>query len=255
MNDTTITQNFEHMSLAELVRLQNELSQVLIPTDTRFTPVQTLSRHSPLTFTRVRRQTASKFGTEGRSMARKVPGSRPRTHVFDNSTHPAVLFLSTKKGVYFSYTCRAAKMNFSDRALHALSAGRPRLLRASGEPALLGKICQAIVEHGDYRAAWVSFAEQGDTKTLRPVAACGLEREAVASVQRSLMGASGQSTAARAPFGIGNPSVSRVHPADRSYESIREQACELRFGSASAFPRGFGVGERAAADARGRGRR
>jgi hypothetical protein len=28
-----------------------------------------------------------------------------RSHrVFDNSTHPAVLFLSTKKGVYFSYT-------------------------------------------------------------------------------------------------------------------------------------------------------
>ena len=49
MDDTTITQNFEHMSLAELVRLQNELSQVLIPTDTRFTPVQPLSRHSPLT--------------------------------------------------------------------------------------------------------------------------------------------------------------------------------------------------------------
>ena len=76
----------------------------LIPTDPRFTPVQPLSRHSPLTFTRARRQTASKFGTEGRSMARKVPDSRPRTRVFDNSTHPAVLFLSTKKGVYFSYT-------------------------------------------------------------------------------------------------------------------------------------------------------
>jgi hypothetical protein len=102
----------------------------LIPTDPRFTPVQPLSRQSPLTFTRARRQTASKFGTEGRSMARKVPNSRaclqthhgpaplldlalsesrvratlqthprPRTRVFDNSTHPAVLFLSTKKGV------------------------------------------------------------------------------------------------------------------------------------------------------------
>jgi hypothetical protein len=76
----------------------------LIQTDPRFTPVQSLSRHSPLTFTRARRQTASKFGTERRSMARKVPDSRPRTRVFDNSTHPAVLFLSTKKGVYFSYT-------------------------------------------------------------------------------------------------------------------------------------------------------
>jgi hypothetical protein len=42
---------------------------------TQFTPVQPLSRHSPLTFTRARHQTASKFGTEGQSMARKVPDS------------------------------------------------------------------------------------------------------------------------------------------------------------------------------------
>jgi hypothetical protein len=47
----------------------------LIPTDPRFTPVQPLSRQSPLTFTRARRQTALKFGTEGRSMARKAPDS------------------------------------------------------------------------------------------------------------------------------------------------------------------------------------
>jgi hypothetical protein len=45
--------------------------------DTRFTPVQPMSRHSPLTFTRARRQTGSKFGTEGRFMARKLPDSRP----------------------------------------------------------------------------------------------------------------------------------------------------------------------------------
>jgi hypothetical protein len=38
---------------------------------------------SPLTFTRARRQTASKFGTEGRFMARKVPDLGPRTRVID----------------------------------------------------------------------------------------------------------------------------------------------------------------------------
>jgi hypothetical protein len=48
-----------------------------IPTDTRFTPVQPLSQLSPLAFTRARRQTVSKFGTEGRFMARKLPDSRP----------------------------------------------------------------------------------------------------------------------------------------------------------------------------------
>ena len=32
-------------------------------------------------------------------MARKVPDSRPKTCVFDNSTHPVVLFLLAKKGV------------------------------------------------------------------------------------------------------------------------------------------------------------
>jgi hypothetical protein len=81
----------------------------LIPIDTRFNPVQPLSRQSLLTFTRARRQIASTFDIEGRSMARKVPDSRPRTRVFDNSTHPAVLFSSTKKGVYFSYTLPVAR--------------------------------------------------------------------------------------------------------------------------------------------------
>jgi hypothetical protein len=65
-----------HQSTApRYLRSHSIYSKRLIPTDTRFTPVQPLNRHSPLTFTRARRQTASKFGTEGRSMARKVPAS------------------------------------------------------------------------------------------------------------------------------------------------------------------------------------
>jgi hypothetical protein len=44
-----------------------------------------LSQPSPLAFTRARCQTVSKFRTEGRFMARKLPDSSSRTSVFDNS--------------------------------------------------------------------------------------------------------------------------------------------------------------------------
>jgi hypothetical protein len=48
--------------------------------------------------------------------------------VFDNSTHPAVLFLLTKKGVYFSYTFDRQQMFLIEIGEHALD---PRAVTGS----------------------------------------------------------------------------------------------------------------------------
>ena len=88
------------------IRARPALPRGLIPTDPRFTPVQPLSRHSPLTFT-------PRATSNGLEIWHRGPINGPKSpqfqdSLFDNSTHPAVLFLSTEKGVYFSCTPRSA---------------------------------------------------------------------------------------------------------------------------------------------------
>ncbi len=63
----------------------------------------------------------------------------------------------------------------ASRVLRALSACNKALVRASKEEQLLADICRVIVEEGDYRFAWVGFAERDAGKTVRPVAYSGYE--------------------------------------------------------------------------------
>ena len=49
------------------------------------------------------------------------------------------------------------------------------LVRATEELGLLGAICRILVKPGDYRLAWVGFAEADEAKTVRPVAQAGFE--------------------------------------------------------------------------------
>ena len=64
----------------------------------------------------------------------------------------------------------------STRALKTLSECNEALVREKTESELLNKICRIITEKGDYRLAWVGFAEQDKKKTVRPVAQSGYER-------------------------------------------------------------------------------
>jgi hypothetical protein len=64
------------------------------------------------------------------AMARKVPDSRPKTRVFDNSTHPAVLFLLSEKGrLKFLYPQRLRTQRppchrpFEEKARHYKHSG------------------------------------------------------------------------------------------------------------------------------------
>ena len=63
----------------------------------------------------------------------------------------------------------------SHRALKVLSQCNQALVRAGEESVLLHEICRITVEAGEYRLAWVGFAEEGEEKAVRPVAQAGYE--------------------------------------------------------------------------------
>ncbi|HUN68713.1 MAG TPA: HD domain-containing phosphohydrolase, partial [Burkholderiales bacterium] len=62
-----------------------------------------------------------------------------------------------------------------NRALRTLSRCNGNLIRAESETGLLNEICRTIVETGEYRMAWVGYAEIDESKTVRAVAQHGYE--------------------------------------------------------------------------------
>ena len=63
----------------------------------------------------------------------------------------------------------------TERALKTISTCNQVLVRATDEPALLREICDAIVETGGYRMAWVGFAENDENKSVRFAASAGCD--------------------------------------------------------------------------------
>lgn len=59
------------------------------------------------------------------------------------------------------------------RDLLMLSASNQSLVRIGDETQLLSSTCQTIVEVGRYPLAWVGFAEQNESQSIRVVAAAG----------------------------------------------------------------------------------
>jgi len=62
-----------------------------------------------------------------------------------------------------------------NRALRTISMCNEVLIRATDESTLLQDLCRVIVEEGQYRLAWVGYAEPDDAKSVRPVAQVGYE--------------------------------------------------------------------------------
>jgi two-component system, cell cycle sensor histidine kinase and response regulator CckA len=62
-----------------------------------------------------------------------------------------------------------------NRALRALSACNQALAQAGSEQELLDQICDVIVRLGAYRFAWIGYAQEDQTRTVRPVAHAGHE--------------------------------------------------------------------------------
>lgn len=64
----------------------------------------------------------------------------------------------------------------ANRALRAITVCNESLVRAVDEQALLSQICEAIVDVGGYRLAWVGFPQQDEEKSFRIAAHAGDDR-------------------------------------------------------------------------------
>jgi two-component system cell cycle sensor histidine kinase/response regulator CckA len=61
------------------------------------------------------------------------------------------------------------------RELRAISNCNQALLHATDEQTLLAEICRIMCDEAGYRMAWVGYAEQDESKTVRPIAWAGFE--------------------------------------------------------------------------------
>ncbi len=62
-----------------------------------------------------------------------------------------------------------------NHALRTISAGNEALVRAGDEAELLHEMCRVITDVGNYRAAWVGYADHGPEVTVRPIAQSGFD--------------------------------------------------------------------------------
>jgi len=83
-----------------------------------------------------------------------------------------------------AHTLRQA-LRMTNRALRMLSDCNQMLIRTADEQALLTQICQTIVETGDYRLAWVGYAEHDAEHSVRPAAQFGFDHGYLESIQIS----------------------------------------------------------------------
>lgn len=124
----------------------------------------------------------------------------------------------------------------ANRTLAALSRVNEILVRATEEPELLRDVCQAVVEVGGYRMAWVGFAENDEEKTVRPVAHAGYENGYLDQIKISW----GDNELGQGPTGTairtGRLSVVNDVHQEPSYVPWREEATKRGYGCSISLP-------------------
>lgn len=122
------------------------------------------------------------------------------------------------------------------RALKTLSSCNAILVRTTDETALLRDICHLIVEVGEYRMAWVGYAEQDEAKTVRVMAAAGYDEGFTTSWQWTWA----DSNSGRGPTGrairLGSTQYSQNIVDDLSYGPWQADALRRGYVSSIALP-------------------
>jgi PAS domain S-box-containing protein len=105
------------------------------------------------------------------------------------------------------------------------------LVRAETESTLLSGVCAALIAKGDYRLAWVGFAENDEQKTVRPVAYAGFEDGYLEKLWVSWA----DTERGRGPVGTairtGRPAVCRNVLTDPNFTPWRSEALKRGYGS------------------------
>ena len=123
------------------------------------------------------------------------------------------------------------------RALRVVAACNEAMLRAADEATLLDNICRAIVHVGEYRMAWVGYAERDAQKSIRPIASSGVELGYLESVGFSW---SEDSQLGRGPSGTsirtGAPAIAADTQADPDFAPWRLEAQRRGYTSCISLP-------------------
>ena len=122
------------------------------------------------------------------------------------------------------------------QTLETFSACHKVLVRASDKSELLNRICQAIVEVGGYKMAWVGVVSQDSQKTVKPLAYAGYDDGFLSNVrvtwaeEEKNLCPTGTAIVSREPFVVNNI---LNHPDVMSW---RGEALKRGYGSVIALP-------------------
>jgi diguanylate cyclase (GGDEF)-like protein len=124
-----------------------------------------------------------------------------------------------------------------NRALKVLSRCGDTLVKAKTEEDLLVGICRTTVESGNYRTAWIGFAENDPDKSVRPVASFGEDNGYLAEARISW---SADAPSGRGPVGTairtGQTQASQDISVDQTLAPWRDTLIEHKYRSVVALP-------------------
>ncbi|QFY43856.1 response regulator [Candidatus Methylospira mobilis] len=133
---------------------------------------------------------------------------------------------------------RRAEMELAraNRALRMLSDFNQALIRITEETALLSEVCRIAIEVGGYRMAWVAFAEQDETKTLRPMAHAGFDAGYIDLFQLGWADSEHGQRPAVIAIRTGKPCLVRDIQGDPSFASFQDEALQRGYQAVIALP-------------------
>lgn len=128
-----------------------------------------------------------------------------------------------------------------NRALKTLGAGNHTVLRAADEQQLLRDMCHVIVDTGEYRMAFVVYAEKNAKKTTRWMFGLGPHIETPQAFPFTWADTESGGTVTGTAIRTGQPVVGRsflttLNYAGPEYARFQEQASSDGYGAVSAFP-------------------
>jgi len=125
----------------------------------------------------------------------------------------------------------------ANRALRAISACNEAMFRSKNETELLNETCALIVEIGEYRMAWIGYAENNTEKSVKPMAMHGVEEGYLGERQFSW---DENSAAGRGPTGkairTGKPQINQNFLTNPALGPWREAALQRGYQSSLALP-------------------
>lgn len=123
-----------------------------------------------------------------------------------------------------------------NRTLKALGSSNQVLLRATDEAALLDQVCKVITDDCGYAMVWIGLAEDGESKSVRPIAHAGFEEGYLESLRVTWA----DNERGRGPTGsairTGRPCACRNMLTDATFEPWRAEALKRGYASSLALP-------------------